>query len=254
MRLTILGSGTLVPHGQRGAPGYAVGESGAAEWLLFDSGPGTLQRAARAGINWRKVNHIFYTHYHPDHSLELVSYLFAANYAPPSPRTRPLTVYGPEGLEEFYGHITTAWPSIVPRHYDLDLKVMSHGAETHIDGGWRVSCMIMDHGESGGLGYRVEREGKVLALSGDTQYCDNLVSLAREADLLVCECSSDEANRVEGHMSPAQLARVVTESNAKRVLITHVYPPLEPAELADECEQLFGVRVEPGTDLQNYEI
>ncbi len=254
MKLTILGSGTLVPHELRGAPGYAVSALDARELLLFDSGSGTLQRAARAGLDWRGVNHIFYTHYHPDHTLDLVSFLFAANYAPPEPRTRPLTVHGPAGLEDFYGHIATAWPSIAPKHYDLDLRVLSHEAEVHIDGGWRVSCMAMDHGASGGLGYRVKREGRVLALSGDTQYCANLVRLADSADLLVCECSSDEANRVEGHMTPAQVARVASESGAKRVLITHVYPPLEPLELADECEQLFGVAVEPGVDLQSYEV
>jgi ribonuclease BN (tRNA processing enzyme) len=158
------------------------------------------------------------------------------------------------GLEDFYGHLTSAWPSIAPKHYDLDLRVLSSGTDIHIDGGWRISCLAMDHGESGGLGYRLERGGRVLTLSGDTQYCDNLVRIAENADLLVCECSSDEANRVEGHMTPAQVSRVVSESGAKRVLITHVYPPLEPAELADECEQLFGVCVEPGVDLQSYEV
>jgi ribonuclease BN (tRNA processing enzyme) len=254
MRLTILGSGTLVPQGQRGAPGYAVNTPGAAEVLLFDSGSGTLGRAARAGLDWRCVNHVFYTHYHPDHTLDLVSFLFASNYAPPGPRTRPLAVYGPAGLEDFYGHLTTAWPSIVPQHYDLDLRVLDHGGSVHIDGGWRVSSMAMDHGNSGGLGYRVEHGGRVLTLSGDTQYCDNLVRLAENADLLVCECSSDEANRVEGHMTPEQVARAASESGAKRVLITHVYPPLVPTELADQCGQLLGESVQPGNDLQSYEV
>ncbi len=254
MRLTILGSGTLVPHGQRGAPGYAVSGDSSPELLLFDGGSGTLQHTAQAGLDWRAVCHIFYTHYHPDHSLDLVSFLFAANYAPPAPRTRPLTVHGPVGLESFYGHLVAAWPSIAPRHYDLNLREPGHGAKLRIEGGWRVSCMAMDHGESGGLGYRVEHSGRVLALSGDTQYCDNLVRLARGAHLLVCECSSDEANRVEGHMTPAQVARAVTESKAKRVLITHVYPPLEPSELAGQCGQLCAVTVEPGVDLQSYEV
>ncbi len=254
MKLIVLGSGTLVPHVRRGAPGYVVSGDGSPELLLFDSGSGTLQRAARAGLDWRAVNHIFYTHYHPDHTLDLVSFLFAANYAPPAPRTRPLTVYGPEGLENFYGHLVSAWPSIAPRRYDLDLRVLSHGAELRIKGGWRVNCMAMDHGESGGLGYRVERSGRVLALSGDTQYCENLVRLARGANLLVCECSSDEANRVEGHMTPAQLARAATESETKKVLITHVYPPLEPPELADQCGQLCGVSIEPAVDLHSYEV
>ncbi|MBW7996538.1 MAG: MBL fold metallo-hydrolase [Candidatus Glassbacteria bacterium] len=254
MKLTVLGSGTLVPHAERGSPGFAVSGDGSPEVLLFDGGSGTLQRAVRAGIDWRAASRLFYTHYHPDHTLDLVSFLFAANYAPPEPRTSSLTVFGPAGLQNFYHRVQAAWPSVTPTNYELALRELNPGDNVEIEGNWCVSCAAMDHGESGGLGYRVEREGRALVLSGDTQYCPELVRLAADADLLVCECSADDAGRVDGHMTPSQVARVAAESGVKKILINHVYSPLAPEILAAECAKISGARVEHAVDLRSYEV
>lgn len=254
MKLTVLGSGTLVPHAERGTPGFAVTGSGTDGVLLFDGGSGTLQRAARAGIDWRAARHLFYTHFHPDHTLDLVSYLFASNYAPPQPRTDTLTLLGPEGLNYFYARLREAWPAVTPKSYELAVCELAHRDKFSLPGGWKVHCAAMDHGDSGGLGYRIERDGRVLVLSGDTQYCEELSWLALGADLLVVECSADEEHAVEGHMTPSQVARVIAEADVKKVLLNHVYPPLDPLALAAECAQLAGVQVEAAADLRSYEV
>ena len=256
MRLTVLGSGTLVPHPERGTPGFLIvaGGKGREEKLLFDGGSGTLYRLARAGEDWREISHIFYTHYHPDHTLDLVSFLFACNYAPGSERTARLYIYGPAGLKEFYSRISLAWPSVIPKKYSLELRELEPGAVVQGEAGWQVESGLMDHGDSGGLGYRISFEGQALTLSGDTQYCAELVRLARGADLLVCECSADESHRVEGHLSPEGVARIARESGVKRVLLTHVYPPLDPETVAGQCATLCSAQVTAASDLVSYEI
>ena len=256
MRLTVLGSGTLVPHPERGTPGFLVtaGEKNREEKLLFDGGSGTLYRLARAGEDWREISNLFYTHYHPDHTLDLVSFLFACNYAPGAERKTPLRVYGPAGLKEFYRRVSRAWPSVVPIKYSLELRELEPGAVVEGKGGWRVEPARMDHGDSGGLAYRISCEGKALTLSGDTQYCGELVRLARGADLLVCECSADESRRVEGHLNPEGVARVARESGVARVLLTHVYPPLDPEIIAGQCAALCAAQVSAAADLENYDI
>ncbi len=102
MQITILGSGTLVPTGVRGPAGYAVETDGTT--FLLDGGSGTLRRLAEAGIDYRAIDHLFYSHVHPDHTGDLIPFLFAQRHIPPpaAPRARDLTVHGPRGFAAFY--------------------------------------------------------------------------------------------------------------------------------------------------------
>jgi len=252
LRLTILGAGTLVPHPERGNPGFVVKAGG--DTLLFDGGSGTLYRGARCGINWREISHIFYTHYHPDHTLEMVSFLFACNYTPDAQRYDPLFIYGPPGLKEFYRKVTAAWPSVIPQNYQLNLRELAPGEEVESSSGWQVQTALMAHGETESLAYRISYGSKSLVYSGDTQYCEALVKLARGADLLLCECSSDDSRRCPGHLSPSGVARIVRESGVSRVLLTHIYPPANPAKLARECAEKCKADVQPARDMGIYEI
>ena len=73
MQLTILGSGTGVPLPQRSPAGVLV-QIGATP-LLFDLGPGTIPRLNAVGVSYRDLEHVFLTHLHPDHTLDLVMLL-----------------------------------------------------------------------------------------------------------------------------------------------------------------------------------
>lgn len=112
----------------------------------------------------------------------------------------------------------------------------------------------MEHGNTGGLAYRVNDGLKSLVLSGDTQYCEALVEITRGVDLLLCECSTDDSHSAPGHLSPEGVARVARESGVKRILLTHVYPPLDPCQLARQCAGMCEATVEPARDLEEYEV
>ncbi|MBW1822481.1 MAG: ribonuclease Z, partial [Deltaproteobacteria bacterium] len=76
--VTILGSGTCVPSLKRSSCSVLVEVSDSK--LLFDSGPGTMRRLLEAGITIFDISFIFYSHLHPDHTGELVTFLFATKY------------------------------------------------------------------------------------------------------------------------------------------------------------------------------
>ena len=75
MRVIILGSGTGMPLNDRGSPSLVLIMDG--EPVLFDMGPGSLRQLKRAGINPQDIRHIFLTLFHPDHTVDLISFLFA---------------------------------------------------------------------------------------------------------------------------------------------------------------------------------
>ncbi len=86
--ITILGSGTCVPSLQRSSCSVLV-EIGNQK-LLFDVGPGTMRRLLEAGQSIFDISHIFLSHFHPDHSGELVPFLFATQYPDKNQRKKRL--------------------------------------------------------------------------------------------------------------------------------------------------------------------
>jgi ribonuclease BN (tRNA processing enzyme) len=88
------------------------------------------------------------------------------------------------------------------------------------------------------LGYRLEIEGRVVTYCPDTGYCENAVTLAREADLLIAECAyrPGEANESWPHLNPESAARIARESGAKKLALVHFdasrYPDMESRQAA----------------------
>ena len=80
MKLHILGSGTCVPNIRRGSSGYALELSKST--ILLDCGNGTTWKLGMVGVDYLKVDHIFITHFHPDHTADLIPFLFATKYPP----------------------------------------------------------------------------------------------------------------------------------------------------------------------------
>ena len=68
---------------------------------------------------------------------------------------------------------------------------------------------------------RVEYGGKVIAYSGDTEWTDALLDVARGADLFVCECNYFD-KRVPGHLDYRTLASQRPRLECERIVITHM--------------------------------
>ena len=92
MKLTILGSGTVVPNGLRNSAGYFVELPDAR--VMMDCGAGTVHALARYNCPWERMTHLFVSHFHVDHIGELASLFFAFRYGMKQERSEPLTIIG----------------------------------------------------------------------------------------------------------------------------------------------------------------
>ena len=95
-------------------------------------------------------------------------------------------------------------------------------------------------------GYRIEVEGKTIAYTGDCGFTEQAKALAKDADLLICECSNkiNETPDTWGHLDPVLAATLAKESGVKQLLLTHfnaaIYPTLEDRIWAeDEAKKIF---------------
>ena len=82
-------------------------------------------------------------------------------------------------------------------------------------------------------GLRVGAGGGVIAFSGDTARCDQLVQLATGADLLLAEASfHHEADNPPGiHLTGVDCGEVARDAGVGRLLITHVPPWYDPRDM-----------------------
>ncbi|HUU39953.1 MAG TPA: MBL fold metallo-hydrolase, partial [Desulfatiglandales bacterium] len=99
MKLLILGSGTSVPLPQRASPSIAVFIED--RFVLLDIGPGTIRQLAIAGLKHEEIDYIYISHFHPDHTADLIHFIFATRYPPILKNRKPVTIIGPEGFSRF---------------------------------------------------------------------------------------------------------------------------------------------------------
>ena len=238
MRVTILGAGTSIPVKRYSPAGLYVQAGG--EHLLFDAGPGTLQRLHAIGVTFLQLDRIFLTHFHIDHCLDLVSILFALRI--PSPRrTKPLMVYGPRGLKQLYRQLNTAFNRwLEPRTYRLTFKELG---ETRLRfDGYRVTTRAMNH-STPALVYRLEAQRKTVAYSGDTDVCENIIRLGQRADLLILECSLPDERKDKGHMTPSECGAIAAQAKCHHLVLTHFYPVFQGYDIRRRVRRSFKGRV-----------
>jgi ribonuclease BN (tRNA processing enzyme) len=233
--VVILGSGTGVPSMRRASPGLVVLSEDTK--VLIDSGSGILRRMLDIGMTYHDIDLLLYTHLHPDHIADFVPILFACKYAD-LPREKDLLCLGGPGFEHHFNQLKTIYGRwIEPRSYQLSITEVSE--KPFVFRSLKIFSRPMAHTPES-VGYRIEfTDGRSVAVSGDTDYCKSIVDLAREADLLVLECSFPDGRKIEGHLTPSLAGRIASESHCRRLLLTHLYPVCDSADMVGPCRDVF---------------
>ncbi len=227
MELTILGSGCGIPSLERSAPGVLIRIKD--QPLLFDSGPGTLVRLLKAGVDYKNLEHVFYTHTHSDHCADLVPLIQALWTTPDFKKIEPLHLYGPAGFLKFLQTLSQAFGSwVIDPPFPLFIQELQSEKLEFSD--FSVECRPMKH-SAYSIGYRIENKtGSSIVYSGDTDYNNEIIELAHNADVLILECSFPEKRKIGGHLIPKEAAKIAAISNCKQLILTHFYPPYEEVE------------------------
>jgi ribonuclease BN (tRNA processing enzyme) len=176
----------------------------------------------RFGVDPSSIDAVVVTHLHGDHFGGIPFFVLDAQLV--SRRTRPLTVAGPPGLESRVNDTMEAlFPgsSQAQRRFELGFVELPEGEATGI-GTLTVTPYGVVH-PSGAPAYalRVECEGKVISYSGDTEWTDSLLSVARDADLFVCEAYFFE-KKIPYHLDYRTLMDHRSELGCRRLVLTHM--------------------------------
>ena len=256
MRVRILGSGTLLPDDERRSAAHLV-EAGTAR-VLLDCGAGTLHGLDRHGVEWRELTHVALTHFHTDHWGDLAPLLFALTHGIRPRREAPLTLLGPPGLGDRLESLARAFGDHV-RDPGFPLRIVELGrADAWADegAGLRIRTHPTRHTEHS-VAYRVEGvapergkgRGTSVGYTGDTGPLPALGVFFRDVDLLIAECSLADPPQITTHLTPRGVAALCGDARPGRVVLTHLYPELDPRRVPGEVADAgYEGRVEVAAD------
>lgn len=255
MALTILGSGTCVPSLQRSACSALIQVNNSR--LLFDLGPGTMRRLLEADARLLDVGFIFFSHFHPDHTGELVPFLFASKYPAANRRKTPLTILAAKGFSDFFEGLKQVygeWIELAPEVLSV-IELDNTGLDTRRFDDFVVkSIPVMHRKES--IAFRIESaDGISIVYSGDTDFSENLIELAAGANILICESALPDHLKVEGHLTPSLAGKIAAVAGVKKLVLTHFYPECDTADIEGQCRKTYAgplilardlMQIEPG--------
>jgi ribonuclease BN (tRNA processing enzyme) len=218
MDLTIVGCSGSFPGPASPASCYLVTAEGFR--LVVDLGNGAfgaLQRYASA----EDIDAVLISHLHADHCLDMCSYQVFRTYHPSGPLPR-IPVYGPAGTADRLNR-AAGGDSGHPMSDAFDFVTLAPG-KTEI-GPFAVTAEHMNHPVET-FGFRLAQGGRAIAYSADTGPTDQLVGLAGEADVLLCEASFVDGPGLppDLHLTARQAGEHAGRAGVGRLVLTHLVP------------------------------
>jgi ribonuclease BN (tRNA processing enzyme) len=236
MRLQFLGSGDAFGSGGRFNTCFHL-ERRQHGHVMIDCGASSMVAVRKWGVDPNGISTILISHLHGDHFGGLPFFLLDAQLI--SRRTTPLTIAGPPGLTERLQIVREAMfagsTAVAPK-YTLEVRELALHERVEIEN-LAVTPYLMQH-YSGAPSYalRIETEGKVLTYSGDTEWVDELIPAATNADLFICEAYFFD-KVMKYHIDYKTLSDHLPAIGAKRTIVTHMSSELlgRQKELAIEA-------------------
>ncbi|WP_284320080.1 MBL fold metallo-hydrolase [Dyella acidisoli] len=255
-RLILLGTaGGPTPKPARSAPASAIVVDGVI--YVIDCGNGVARQMVKAGLDLGAIRNVFITHQHSDHNADYGNLLWLAWAAKLHTR---VDTWGPPPLSE----MTRLFLQM--NDYDIRTRIadegrpplapliapheISQGGLVMQDERVKVTAALVQHPPvSPAFAYRFDCPDRSIVFSGDTRPSENLVKLARGADVLVHEvmylpaldkliASEPNAARLREHLlashtTTEQVGRIATEAGVRTLVLNHFVPGGDPS-LTDE--------------------
>ena len=224
MRLTIVGCGDAFGSGGRFNTCFRL--EAVDKTFLIDCGASTHVALNAQGIDPNTIDAIILSHLHGDHFGGIPLFLIDAQYM--TRRERPLVIAGPPGSRE---RINTALDAFFPGsregewRFSWSVTEIPVGVATDVLGLNVVSAEVIHFSGAPSTALRVTNGTKIFAYSGDTQWTDALLPIAKGADLFLCECF-DYERELSGHLNWTTLRGRIADFAARRVMLTHMNPSM----------------------------
>jgi ribonuclease BN (tRNA processing enzyme) len=232
MRLTVLGSSGTFPVPGRPASGFLIEHESTRIWC--DAGPGTLMALP---IALDMVDAIVISHQHPDHCADVFAAFHSWAYRP-EPRVG-VPLYGPQSVIERLSKFLDKWQG--SNLYETFEFTPVWTGDSVTFGDVEVRFTEMDHSVPT-VGSRWEVNNHSLFYTGDTGASGDWRGLAEGVNVMLAEATyqgESGVNPYPHHLTAGEAGSIAREAGAKRLVLTHIPPYLDPTISVKEAETAF---------------
>jgi ribonuclease BN (tRNA processing enzyme) len=242
VRVTVLGSAGSHPGPGRACSSYLVEHDGFR--LVLDCGNGSVSNLLQR-VDASEVDAILLTHRHPDHWADLIGLHYALRYH--ANGEQHVEVYAPPGMEDFIGQLLPDDDGDFGRV--CRFTAVSPGDTLRL-GGLEIALHRANHPVEC-LAVRVAAGGRVVAYSGDSAPTPAMTACARDADLFICDSTWLHSDQLPPgiHMSGREAGEQARQAGVRRLLVTHVWPALDPHAVAAEARTAYDGEIIVAHDL-----
>ena len=229
MKLTCIGKYGPIPKAGESCSCYLLSHEG--KNVVVDMGCGSLSKLMLK-LRIPDIDAVVLSHLHADHMGDMLTMRYALEVAKKLGwRSDPLPVYLPSEPE--------AEATLIASHPMVDAHFITDGLEVAVCG-MDVRFSLMPHAVPS-YAMAFNADGRKFVYSGDTKDNEGLVSFAQDADLLLMEAAflSRDKGPSAPHVSAQDAGRIGRNSQAKRLLITHIFPEYDPDELLREAQECY---------------
>lgn len=233
MKLTVLGSGTSVPHPKRASSGYFVEANSGT--ILLDCSGSIATRMAAAGLNWPELDAVWISHFHLDHVGGLPSLLAGTKHASEMRnRSKPLQIVGPVGLKGLIDRFDAVRGyKLYEQPFPVEIIEVEPQEPFEIAGMKAVTLKTPHTPESLAIHLR-DNDETTCVYSADTGFTLELAAFARLCDLFILECSFPAEKPAEKHLDLAEAMYIIRKTKPKRAMLTHFYPEWDTINFQNE--------------------
>jgi ribonuclease Z len=251
IEVTFLGVGAALPYPGQTNCCFLI-ETGPYR-ILIDCGPAVLQQLASVGRTPGDITHLFVSHGHGDHALGYPMFLLWWSL---EGRDQQLSAPTVAASTATWAHLRALWDHAYNDAPPLSVVAVELPAEKphqhQLTPTINLSTWPMEHSiVSPVLSARFEVDGKVLAFTADTARCDNVLPLARDADLLVHDARyavtvpPERTRQGRFHCSARDAGEYAAAGGVRHLALVHIGAEYEDrhADLVAEAKTMFSGNV-----------
>lgn len=241
MRLTVLGSGAACAPAGGNSSGYLIQDHHDLldANLLLDCGHG-IASALLQRLHPTQLHHIFISHMHVDHFIDLIPLRFAISKDMRGIADPAGTLWLPPGGRDCLAQILDA--ICFPADFlDNVWQVGEYGPHSDLSLAPGLTARFA-MGVHYIPGWAMQINGSAsICYTGDTAPCEPVAQLAAGSDLLLAEATLDEpeSGPVRGHLTPKQAADLARDANVSQLLLTHFWHDADRDAIQHEAQRHF---------------